>query len=253
MKKNKIILIIGGHDPTGGAGITADVETAKSFNYHSLSILTCATVQNTSNFKKVYLMPKNYIIESYKKMVKEFKIDVIKIGLLPTLRASKEVFEILKDKKNRKIPIIIDPIIKSGSNKILTSNANLNYIIKNIYPLATLLTPNLYEYKIIKKNKNFLNKNSIKNILITNYIVENGKITIKLNNYLNKAKFFLTKEFNRNFHGTGCTFATALACNISISNDIEKSIKISLTFMKKVASKSKIKGKKQFLLNRNDL
>ena len=70
MKKKKIILIIGGHDPTGGAGIVADIETAGHYNFHALSILTCTTIQNTSKVVKVNKMPKNYIYESFKTISK---------------------------------------------------------------------------------------------------------------------------------------------------------------------------------------
>ena len=54
MKRKKILLAIGGHDPTGGAGISADIETSAYFNFHTLSILTCITVQNTNRVQKIY-------------------------------------------------------------------------------------------------------------------------------------------------------------------------------------------------------
>ena len=77
----KIILIIGGHDPTGGAGITADIETANHFNCHPLSILTCTTIQDTSGVIKINNMPKDYIYKCFDKLIKEFKVNAIKINL----------------------------------------------------------------------------------------------------------------------------------------------------------------------------
>ena len=168
--KKKIILIISGHDPTGGAGITADIETANYFNFHSVSILTCSTVQNTKGVFKINKMPENYIYKSFLAIIKEFKIDVIKIGLLPNIKASKEVMRIIDHKKIIGVPIIIDPIIKSGGGNVLTSDNNLQFLIKNIYPRADLITPNNYEYRVIEKN--IIN---FKNIIITDH-----KITTKL-------------------------------------------------------------------------
>ena len=115
MRKKKVILIIGGHDPTGGAGITADIETANHFNCHPLSILTCTTIQDTSGVIKINNMPKDYIYKCFDKLIKEFKVNVIKIGLIPSLTASKEISRILNNKKIKNVPVIIDPIIKSGS------------------------------------------------------------------------------------------------------------------------------------------
>ena len=74
MQKKKVILIIGGHDPTSGAGISADIETANYFNFHSLSILTCSTIQNTSKVIKVNDMPKDYIYNCYKESNRYDKI-----------------------------------------------------------------------------------------------------------------------------------------------------------------------------------
>ena len=196
-------------------------------------------------------MPKDYIYNCFKEIVKEFKVNVIKIGLLPNINASKEVLKIINDRRMKNIPIIIDPIIKSGANNKLTSKNNLIYLIKNVYPKAKLITPNMYEYNVLKKITNSFKKKNIQNILITNY--ENKDKLIKLNlkkKYLTEEKIFHIKKINRNFHGTGCTFSTALACNIANNKNIEKSIKISINYMKKITSLPSISGTKQSFLNR---
>jgi len=244
--KKKIILIISGHDPTGGAGITADIETANYFNFHSVSILTCSTVQNTQGVVGINKMPENYIYKSFLGIIKEFKIDVIKIGLLPNIKASKEVMRIINHKKIIGVPIIIDPIIKSGRNNKLTTNDNLQFLIKNIYPRADLITPNNYEYGIIEKN--IIN---FKNIIITDHEITSKLITLKLKqDSLKKEKKFTVCHINKNFHGTGCTFSTAIACNIAMQHKIEKSVKISLSYIQKTILSSKISGIKQSFLNR---
>ena len=249
MKRKKILLVIGGHDPTGGAGISADIETSAYFNYHVLSILTCITVQNTCRVRKIYKIPKNYIIESFKEITKEFKIDVIKIGLLPNIQCSKEVLKILISQKMKNIPIIIDPIINSGSGKKLVTENNLKFLIKKVYPLSDLLTPNIDEYNKINKN---IKKNSINNILITNFNANKKSITLKLiKNNPAIEKNFIIKKFNEVYHGTGCTFSTALACNIGLNNDVNRSIQEALKYMKKAITTSTVIGKEQSLLNRN--
>jgi len=245
--KKKIILIISGHDPTGGAGITADIETANYFNFHSVSILTCSTIQNTYGVLEVNKMPENYIYKSFLAIIKEFEIDVIKIGLLPNIKASKEVMKIINHKKTTGVPIIIDPIIKSGGNDILTSDNNLRFLIKNIYPRAYLITPNNYEYGIIEKNII-----SFKNIIITDYEITSKLITLKLKeDSLKKERKFTVRLINKNFHGTGCTFSTAIACNIAMQHKIEKSIRIALTYIQKTILSSKLSGAQQSFLNRD--
>ena len=249
MKSKKVILIIGGHDPTGGAGIAADIETANYYKFHTLSILTCSTIQSTSKFNKINNMPKNYIIDSFNEILKEFKIDVIKIGLLPTINSSKEVLNIISNKKLKNIPIIIDPIIKSGTNKLVTTKSNLKFQIKNIYPKSFILTPNLNEYYFLRNiDSNLINKN-IKNLLITDYKIERNFIYLKLFN--KKSSSFVIKKINKNFHGTGCTFTTSLACNIGLNRTLKKSIENSLEFTAKSMIHSKLNGLKQSFLNRS--
>jgi len=244
--KKKIILIISGHDPTGGAGITADIETAHYFNFHSISILTCSTVQSTQGVFKINKMPENYIYKSFVEIIKEFKIDVIKIGLLPTIKASKEVMRIINHKKIIGVPIIIDPIIKSGGGNVLTSDNNLQFLIKNIYPRANLITPNNYEYGLIEKN--IIN---FKNVIITDHKISTELITLKLKeDSLKKERKFTARRINKDFHGTGCTFSTAIACNIAMQYKIETSIKIALTYIQKTILSSKISGLRQSFLNR---
>ena len=250
MTKKKVILLIGGHDPTGGAGITADIETALNYNFHAISILSCTTIQNTSKFTKINKMPDNYLINCFKEIIKEFSIDVVKIGLLPNINISKEVFSILQHKKLNKVPIIVDPIIKSGNNKILSPKNNLEFIIKKILPVSEIITPNIKEYKFLKKgNEEFFQKN-IKNILITDYKKNTKKIYLHLLNDNKNIKNYSTNKVRKVFHGTGCTFSTSIACNIGLNNSIDDSIKISLSYMKKVILNSSLNGKKQSFLNR---
>jgi len=252
--KKKVILVIGGHDPTSGAGISADIETSAHFGCHALSLLTCSTIQNTNKIVSVNKMPKNYIIHGFRELISEFKIDVIKIGLIPNIQASKEILELLNNKKIKNTPVVIDPIIESGSGTILTNNNNLKFLIENVYPKASLLTPNLLEFNTIENFKKKDCADKIDNIIITNYQIKNNFITLKLieNKKINEKNFKIEK-YKKTFHGTGCTFATAIACNIAHQNNIEKSIKLALRYIKKTILLSNINGKKQSFLNRSFL
>ena len=252
MKKKKIILIIGGHDPTGGAGIVADIETAGHFKFHALSILTCTTIQNTSKMFQINQMPKNYIYQCFKEIIKEFTIDVIKIGLLPSLQSSKEVYKILNNNKIKNIPIILDPIIKTGSNNVVTTDTNLKFLVKNIYPKVKIITPNVFEYNKIKNISNNFKAKNIKNILITDYEITNKNIKLKIeNNIKNDNLYYFINRYSKNYHGTGCTFSAALACNIGLKKTLPTSIKIAVSYMKDAIKKSNMSGKKQSFLNRN--
>ena len=94
----------------------------------------------------------------------------------------------------------------------------------------------------------------ISKIIITNYQIKNNFITLKfIDNKKIIEKNFKTEKYRKTYHGTGCTFATAIACNIAHQNNIEKSIKIALKYIKKTIILSNINGKKQSFLNRSFL
>tara|TARA_Y100000768_G_scaffold102082_1_gene74581 strand:+ start:1415 stop:2173 length:759 start_codon:yes stop_codon:yes gene_type:complete len=247
----KNILIIGGHDPTGGAGISADHEAAYSKNIRVLSIISCLTVQNSSKVSAVHSVPKGYITQCYNQIRKEFKINGIKIGLIPSLNTAKEIFKIINKKENKNIPIVLDPILTSGSKyKFLKKNIQnflMRYLIKNV----DVITPNLSEYKIIKEELSKKQNYRLGNILITNYKENENFIFIKnINSKNNTEKIYKVKRYKKNYHGTGCTFSTKLLCELTLSKNFEESVQVSLNFMKKVIKSSKYKGIKQYFLNR---
>ena len=249
-KKN--ILIIGGHDPTGGAGISADQETAYSKKIRVLSILSCFTVQNSSKVSSVHYVPKGYITKCYDQITKEFKINSIKIGLVPSLDAAKEILKIICKEENQNIPIILDPILISGNEYRFLKKNVITFLIKKIIKRVDIITPNLFEYEIIEKELEEQKNYRLKNIIITNFRKDENFIFIKrfdLSNN-NSSKIYKVKRYKKKYHGTGCTFSTKLICELTLTDNFNDSLKISLNYMRKVIRSSKYKGLKQYYLNR---
>ena len=98
-KDIKNILLIGGLDPTGGAGVQADIEVSNKFKCNAFVVITCLTSQNTKNIYMVQNAKKGLVYDSIEKVSKEFKIDIIKIGLVPTISIAKEIFRAIKKNK----------------------------------------------------------------------------------------------------------------------------------------------------------
>ena len=106
--------------------------------------------------------------------------------------------------------------------------------------------------KDFAQQKKDIKKNSINNILITNFNTNKKSITLKLiKNNPEIEKDFIIEKFYKVYHGTGCTFSTAVACNIGLNNDVNRSIQEALKYMKKAITTSSIVGKNQSFLNRN--
>ena len=241
------LLSIGGSDPSSGAGIQSDIKTFSTFGVHTLTIITAITGQNTSNFGMVEPVSKKMLENQFESIISDFKIDGIKIGMLYNSEIIKTVYQYLK---KLKIPIVVDPVIKSTTGGMLIKKSAINDFKKFIIPLATIITPNKFEAEILAKTK-INSKNTpekiakiiqvmgAKNVVITGVEIKNKEV---LDFVLEKNKKYYIKDkkilkINR---GSGCIHSAAVLYAI-IKN---KNIKESLKFAKKITLNS-IKNSKK--------
>ena len=230
------LLSIGGSDPSAGAGIQSDIKTFSKFNAHGLTVVTAITGQNTSNFGMVEPVSKKILENQLKTIIEDFKIDGIKIGMVYNSEIIKMIYQYLK---KLKIPIVVDPVIKSTTGGMLIEKSAIIDFKKLIVPLATIITPNKFEAEILTKTKiNFKNnpekiakmiqKMGAKNVVITGVKIKNKKI---LDFVLEKnEKYFLRgEEISKMNRGSGNIHSAATLYAI-VKN---KSTKNALEFAKK--------------------
>ena len=232
------LLSIGGSDPSTGAGIQSDIKVFSSFNTHSLTVITAITGQNTSEFGMVEPVSQKILKNQLDSVMSDFKIDGIKIGMVYNSQIIKTLHHHLK---KLKIPIVIDPVIKSTTGGMLIEKKAIEDFRKFLIPLATVITPNKFEAEILSKNR-VSKKNTIKeisktiqnmgatNIVITGIEVKKNKISDfvleKDNQYFISGDKILKKN-----HGSGCSYSAALT--FALAN--KKSIKDSMKFAKQFA------------------
>ena len=245
MKINKIfkMLSIAGSDNTCGAGIQADIKTCQALNAYCLTCVTTITSQNSKNVFKMHELPCIYIKSQINSILKDYNIDCIKIGLISSLSQAKTIRQILH-KFNSKVPIVVDPIYKSSTNKKFNNFENYSSIYKTISKINPIFTPNLSEAKTLLKIKynskltteeimeEFIDKFKAK-VVITDggnrlgycedFLIEKGIVE----------KFVSNKISSKNTHGSGCTFSSALAVNLAKGFSLKKSVKLSKDFTRK--------------------
>ena len=144
------LLSIGGSDPSAGAGIQSDIKTFSTFDVYGLTIVTAITGQNTSSFGMIEPVSKVILENQLKSIMKDFKIDGIKIGMVYNSEIIKTVYQHLK---KLKIPIVVDPVIRSTTGGMLIKKSAIDDFKKFIIPLATVITPNKFEAEILAEIK----------------------------------------------------------------------------------------------------
>ena len=144
------ILSIGGSDPSSGAGIQSDIRVFSILGAHTLTVITAITSQNTSKFGMVEPVSPKILQKQLESVFSDFKIDGIKIGMVYNSKIIKVIHQQLK---KLKIPIVVDPVIRSTTGGSLIKNSAKRDFQKYIIPLATIITPNKNEAELLAKIK----------------------------------------------------------------------------------------------------
>lgn len=246
---NKILLILAGIDSSGGAGIIADVKTATELGIFSYAIPTLFTNQNSFNFKEKVDIEHTYITETYKTLTEEKRPDFIKIGYIPHNNPT-WLKEIKKNIINKADIVVIDPVLKPTSSKNI--DLYINDFINFISPEngnKVILTPNKKElenlFKTTSANGTSFEEKAINFTLATNVslvikfetekkiimIIDNGKKT--------EVPIEIVKT-ERDVHGTGCRFSTALISFMIKGFNLTESVKKASEYMTEKIKKNTI-------------
>ena len=244
------ILSIGGSDPSSGAGIQNDIKTITELDAYCLTIITAITSQNTEKFFQVEPVSSKMIISQIDSILSDFKINAIKIGMV----YNSSIIKAIKSKlRYVKVPIILDPVIKSTTGGELIEKNAIRYYKKMLIPLAFVITPNTFEAEVltgtsIKNEKDLLTSaKKIKNFGARNVVITGnnfGKQTISdfilenSNHYSIKSKKIPKKN-----HGSGCTFSSALTVCIARKMNFRDSVEFAKKFTIDSIKNAKIVGK----------
>jgi len=250
------ILLIGGHDPSG-AGMQADIETIIMHRCHAISALTCITAQNTSSVNFVKPISPVDFRTKINTILEEFNPKVIKIGLIPNFELCKEINYFLRNIDN-KTEIIIDPIIRAGSGNDLTKKSQSAGLKKFLLTDTTLLTPNRSELFELTQTNNlmasfkYLFALGVKNVLATDIIDDPNTITNAFaSKESEKIVCYTHPRMFGEFHGSGCTLASAIACGLAKSKNLNKAILEATHFTNKAIANAHELGISQKIPDRS--
>jgi hydroxymethylpyrimidine/phosphomethylpyrimidine kinase len=257
------ILTFAASDPTGGAGIQADLMTQTSLGCYPLCVLTAITCQDTSGVSDVLPIDPSIVEKQARLILNETKIDVIKCGVMASEENIKVISEIIKDYPD--VPVVIDPILSSGRGDNLALGDSLQLMIRHLFPLAEIITPNVNEAAKIISNKNiseidedllFIGKSLMdlgpKNALITaaDYQVDKKTLTNTLFCQDGGIFNFDHERLPQSFHGSGCTLASAIAAYLAQGMSIHTAVEEAQKFTIDTLKNGLVNGNGQLIPNR---
>lgn len=220
MPQPKRIVIIAGSDSSGGAGIQADIKTASAFGVYAMTAITAVTAQNTKTVSQIQLISAEMVREQIAACLSDIGADAIKIGMLGSASIVKAVASAL-ERRARKIPIVLDPVMVSTSGKTLLPANAVSALKKYLLPLAALVTPNLPETRALtglrdsEKAGRRLIEMGAKAALIKGGHSTKETIDDVLVWDRGVDVYVFPRIKTRYTHGTGCTLSTAIACGLA--------------------------------------
>ncbi|MEO7660635.1 MAG: bifunctional hydroxymethylpyrimidine kinase/phosphomethylpyrimidine kinase [Pyrinomonadaceae bacterium] len=247
-----VCMTIAGLDPSGGAGIIADIKSFSAFGCFAAAAVTSVTFQNTTGVFGAVHQTAESVRRQAEAVVDDFEVAALKTGMLPTGEVIDEVARLIKTYSLRNI--IVDPVVRSTSGFDLIDDAALEILIERLFPLADLITPNIPEAERIAKmsiassDDIAMAAEKMRTMGARNVLIKGGHFTGpngEKESGENRGKMAvdhlfigasLTK-FEAEFidtnatHGTGCTLAAAIAANLALGADIESAVKISKDFV----------------------
>ena len=222
----KTALTIAGSDSSGGAGIQADLKTFLANGVYGMSAITALTAQNTLGVRSVLNSTPKFLSEQLDAIFEDIFPDAIKIGMVSSAKLIEIIAERLKFYGARNI--VVDPVMVATSGAKLIDEDAIQTLKAKLFPLATILTPNIPELEVISAD-NDMERAAQK--IFAEYgcavLAKGGHGHNDANDYLfdGAGQWFYGKKIDTtNTHGTGCTLSSAIAANLAKNFDLKTSV-----------------------------
>ena len=210
------VMSFSGHDPTGGAGITADIEAISSQGCHASTIITSLTVQDSVDVYSLFPIDADIIVQSARAVLEDMPVAAFKLGLLGSIEVVEAVHSILYD--YQQIPVIFDPVLASGSGTDLSSSELISAIRSLLLPMTQVLTPNVLEAAALVPEADTLPAMACglmdlgcDHVLMTGTHSESEQVINRLYHNNREIDVYSWPRLPHTYHGSGCTLAATLS------------------------------------------
>jgi hydroxymethylpyrimidine/phosphomethylpyrimidine kinase len=249
-----IVLTIAGFDPSSGAGVTADIKTIAAHGCYGVACITALTVQSTSGVKRVEAVDAAVVSETLEELAVDMEIAAVHIGMLGSSKVVKAVVEFLSSQPGNRsserpgrarLPhIVLDPVLKSSSGADLLDAAGTKLLVEKLIPLAEVVTPNIDEAAAItglkvqdldgmKAASAKLHSMGASAVVITGGHLEKAidLLSFTTKRGTEQEVFKAERQRSNSTHGTGCAFATAMACHLALDRGLAEAALLAKTYV----------------------
>lgn len=228
------LLSIAGFDPSGGAGVAADLKTFAALGCNGMAVITALTAQNTQGVKAMHVTPADFATAQIDAIFGDIEVAAVKIGMLACGAIAEEVAERLSYYRPRFV--VLDPVLAATSGDALATSDTAMAIARHLLPLATLVTPNIFEAERLsgqsvatnlegmRRAAKLLHARGAKAVLVKGGHVSGATSDDLLSSGGAYRLFSAPRVATRNTHGTGCTLSSAIAAHLALGHELGDAI-----------------------------
>jgi hydroxymethylpyrimidine/phosphomethylpyrimidine kinase len=223
----EIVLTIAGSDSSAGAGIQQDLKTITAHGCYGATVITSLTSQNTLGVQASLAVPAGVVASQINAVLSDLEPAAIKIGMIPDKEVAEAIVDELKPYlQQHTVPVVYDPVMVSTSGYCLMHSDAIQYVTTHLFPLCTLITPNLPEAEqlgdTLAPYAYLLKGGHAEGDVMTDVLhLPDGT----------KIAFSSERITTRNLHGTGCTLSSAIASRLALGCDIPDAVSLAKTFV----------------------
>jgi hydroxymethylpyrimidine/phosphomethylpyrimidine kinase len=223
-----LVLAVAGHDPSGGAGIQADIEAIGANGAAAATAVTCLTVQDTRDVRRLAPVDPELTLAQVEAVLSDLAVSAIKIGLLGTDELARGLAAVLR-RLAPGLPVVLDPVLRAGGGSELADAALQRALLEELVPLATLTTPNLPEARRLTGKTSpadcaaALRARGAAWVLVTGtHDADTPRVVNRLFGPAGHASAADWERLPHDYHGSGCTLASAAAALLARGTGVEE-------------------------------
>jgi hydroxymethylpyrimidine/phosphomethylpyrimidine kinase len=266
-EKPPVVLTIAGFDPSSGAGISADIKTIAAHSCYGVAGITALTVQSTTGVRRVQPVDPTLLKETLEELDSDLEIAAVHIGMLASAKLVKVVADFLQPTDARddtswengraRLPnVVLDPILRSSSGAELLDPAGTRLVIERLIPLSDVITPNVDEASALTGLKVTdldqmreacarLHQMGASSAVITGGHLEKAidLLSFQTKRGIEQEVFKAERQRSKSTHGTGCAFATAMACHLALERGVAEATLLAKTYVSAAIMNAQSLGK----------
>jgi hydroxymethylpyrimidine/phosphomethylpyrimidine kinase len=249
-----VVLTIAGFDPSSGAGVTADIKTIAAHGCYGVACISALTVQSTAGVRRVEPVSADLITETLEELASDVDIAAVHIGMLGSGKVVRAVADFLARKKFENV--VLDPILKASSGADLVSSNGARALIEKLLALASVVTPNVDEASALtglavtnpdqmRAAATKLHQMGVAAVVVTGGNLEKAidLLSFTTKRGIEQEIFKSDRLRSKSTHGTGCAFATAMACHLALGRGLPEAVLLAKAYVSAAIANAQPVGK----------